>query len=135
MNMKSLLRTTLINAFALLVLTQLLPGVKVAGGLTTFIVGGAVLSVVYKILKPILGIVSLPLNIMTLGATSFLINILLFYIATSLIPEISITEFTLNGFSFAGFIVPTLHFNTFFAYAAAAFVQSVVVSFISWLRK
>lgn len=133
--MKSLLRTSLINAFSLFILTQILSGVKVSGGLPSYVFGGLALAVIYKILKPILNIISFPLNIITLGATSFLINILLFYIATSLIPQISINEFTLNGTSFAGFITPTLHLNTFFAYGAAALVQSVLVSFISWLRK
>lgn len=133
--MKTLLRASLINAFSLFVLTQILSGVRVSGGLSSYIYGGLALAVSYKILKPILNIISLPLNIITLGATSFFVNILLFYIATSLIPQISINSFTLNGASFAGFIIPTLHLNIFFAYATAAFIQSVLVSFISWLRK
>lgn len=133
--MKSLLRASLINAFSLFVLTQILSGVKVSGGISSYIFGGIALALIYKILKPILNIVSFPLNIVTMGATSFLINILLFYVATSLIPQISINEFTLNGISFAGFVIPTLHLNIFFAYGAAALLQSVLVSFISWLRK
>lgn len=133
--MKSLLRASLINAFSLFVLTQMLTGVKVSGGISSYIFGGIALTIIYKALKPILNIISLPLNIITMGATSFLINILLFYIATSLIPQISINAFTLNSMSFAGFITPTLNLNTFFAYASAALIQSVLVSFISWLRK
>ncbi len=133
--MKSILRSTFINAFSLFILTQTLPGVKVTGGLITYILGGLALAFIFKILKPIVSIISLPLNILTLGTTSFLINILLFYIATAFIPQISITAFTLNGFSFAGFVIPTMHLNTFFAYTACAFVQSIIVSFLSWLRK
>lgn len=133
--MKSLFRGVLVNALSLFFLTQLLSGVKVAGGFNTYLIGGLVLAFVYKIIKPILSIISLPLNILTLGASSFLINIALFYIATSLIPQISITPFTLNTFTFYGFVIPTIHLNSFFAYAAAAFVHSVIVSFISWLRK
>ena len=133
--MKSLLRSTLINAFSLFVLTILLSGVKVTGGFGTYIAGGFVLSILYKILKPILNIVSLPLNIITLGATSFLINGLIFYITTFLIPEISITGFLFKGLSFSGFIIPSVYLNAFFAYIAAAFVQSVLVSIISWLRR
>lgn len=133
--MKSLIRNTLINALSLFFLTQILAGVKVSGGLGTFIVGGLVLAFVYKFLKPLLNLISLPLNIVTLGFFSFLINILLFYIATAIIPEISVSAFTLKGFSISGFVVPTIGFNLFFAYTAAAFVHSVIVSFISWLRK
>lgn len=133
--MKSIIRNTAINALSLYFLTLLLDGVKVEGGLGTFLVGGLTLALTYKILKPIIGIISLPLNILTLGLTSFLINVFLFYLSTSLISQISITSFTLRGFSGFGFVVPTVYFNSFFAYAAAAFAQSFFVSFISWLRK
>lgn len=133
--MKSLLRAIFVNALSLYFLTLLLSGVRVTGGLNTYLAGGLVLAVVYKILKPILSIISLPLNIITLGFTSFLINVLLFYLATTIISQITVNAFTLNSFSFSGFIVPTIHFNSLFAYVAAAFVQSVIVSFISWIRK
>lgn len=133
--MKSLLRGTLVNALSLFFLTLLLTGVEVKGGLATYLTAGVVLTFVYKIIKPIVSIISLPINIITLGFSSFLINILLFYLATSLIPEISITPFTLNGFSFAGFVIPTINLNAFFAYAVAALFHSVIATFISWLRK
>lgn len=133
--MKSLFRNTLINALSLYFLTQIFEGVRVTGGISSFLFGGLVLSVMFKVLKPVLNIVSLPLNIITLGAFSFLINIFIFYLATRVIGTISIREFTYHGVSIAGFVIPKITFNTFFAYAAAAMVQSIFVTIISWLRK
>lgn len=133
--MKSLLRSTFINSLSLFFLTQLLSGVRVSGGLSTFILGGLVLSLMFNFLKPLMGIISLPLNIITMGSFSFLINIFIFYIATSLVGNISIREFTYPGVTFAGFVIPHLTFNTFFAYGVSAFLQSVFVSFLTWLRK
>lgn len=133
--MKSLLRGILTNALSLFFLTLIFSGVEVTGGLTTYILGGFVLSVMFNILKPIINILSLPLNIMTMGTFSFVINVAIFYVATQIIGNITIKAFVFPGFSFAGFIVPELHLNTFFAYVAAALVQSVIVTFISWLRK
>ncbi len=133
--MKSLARSTFINALSLFFLTQILSGVKVTGGLPTFIFGGLVLSLMFNFLKPLINIVSLPFNLITMGSFSFLINILIFYLATTLVGNISITEFTYPGSSFAGFVIPKITFNTFFAYGIAAFFQSVFVSFITWLRK
>lgn len=133
--MKSLLRETLTNAFSLFILTQILSGIKVGGGYETYLLAGLVLSILYKVLKPILSLISLPLNILTLGATSFFINILIFYISTSIIPNVSINPFIFQGANFAGFIIPRMYLNSFFAYAAAAFLQSLMVSLLSWLRK
>ncbi len=133
--MKSLLRNTLINALSLYFLTLIFEGVRVTGGISGFLLGGLVLSVMFKILKPVLSIVSLPLNIITLGTFSFLINIFIFYLATQVIGSISIRGFIYPGISIAGFVIPKITFNTFFAYAAAAIVQSIFVTVISWLRK
>ncbi len=133
--MKSLLRGVLFNAFSLFVLTQIFAGVRVTGGFGTYLIAGAVLTLLYKFLKPVLSLISLPLNLLTLGAVSFLINILLFYLATAIIPEISISAFTFQGANLAGFIIPKIYLNSFMAYAAAAFAQSIIVSFLSWIRK
>ncbi len=133
--MKSLVRNVLVNSLSLFFLTVVFSGVKVTGGITTYILAGFVFSVMFNILKPIISIFSLPFNILTLGTFSFLVNIFIFYIATQIIGNISINGFLFPGFVYAGFVIPKFFLNTFFAYVAAALVQSLFVSFISWLRK
>lgn len=114
---------------------MILSGVSISGGITTYILGGFVLSIMFNVLKPLVNIISLPLNIITMGTFSFVVNIFIFYLATQIIGNISIKAFVFPGTSVAGFIIPKMHLNTFFAYVAAALVQSVIVSFITWLRK
>jgi putative membrane protein len=133
--MKTLLRNTLINSLSLFILAQIVPGLTVHGGLLTFIAGGFALSLLFLIVKPVLNIISLPLNLVTLGLFSFLINAIIFYLLTVLVTNISITSFTFPGFSFSGFIAPKIFFNTFFAFIIVALLQSTIVSFLSWLIK
>lgn len=133
--MKSLIKNSVLNGVSLYVLTLLLPGVTVAGGYTTFIIGGVFLALAFKILKPILNIISLPLNLITLGMFSFLINVLIFYIATVFVPEISISAFVFEGTSFGGFVIPRIELNTFLAYVAASFIHVFIVSALNWLIK
>lgn len=133
--MKSIIRNTFINALSLFFLTVIFSGVKVTGGLTTYILGGLILSLMFNFVKPLINIVSLPLNLLTMGAFSFLVNVFIFYLATTLVGNITIREFTYQGTSLAGFVIPKINFSTFFAYIVAAFGQSVFVSFLTWLRK
>lgn len=133
--MKSLLRNTLINSLSLYLLTLIFEGVKVSGGLPTYLFGGLTLALMFSILKPLISIVSLPLNIITMGTFSFLINAFIFYLATQLVGNIAIKGFTYPGISIAGFVVPKITFNVFFAYVTAALFQSVFVSLLKWLRK
>lgn len=133
--MKSLARSVFINALSLYFLTLIFSGVKVSGGITSYIIGGIVLTIMFNVLKPVINILSLPLNIITLGTFSFIINILIFYIATQILGNITITGFVYSGFTYAGFVIPKVSLNTFFAYVTVSLVQSLFVSFISWLRK
>lgn len=133
--MKGIVRNISIYSFSLFLLTQVLNGVKVSGGILTYLVGGAALSIMFVIIKPILSIITLPLNIMTLGLFSFLINAIILYLLTILVSGISIKAFVFKGFSFAGFVVPNVSLNTFLAFIVASLFISIFVGFLTWLIK
>lgn len=133
--MKTIARNIFIYAFSLFILTQVLSGVKISGGVLTYIIGGAALSVMFVIIKPILNIITLPLNIITFGTFSFLMNSIILYLLTVLVSNISISAFVFIGFAFAGFVVPTVHLNTFFAFIVASIFLSVIVGALTWLIK
>lgn len=131
--MKSFFRTVIFNSFSIFFLSQILPGVKVSGGIITYILGGLALTFLFIVLRPILNILSLPLNILTLGMFSFLTNIIIFYLLTVLVAGITITSFTYPGLNYSGFVIPQIYFNTLFAFLIVAFLQSICVSFLNWL--
>jgi putative membrane protein len=108
---------------------------KVSGGLATFLLGGLALTILFFVLKPILSLLTLPLNIITLGMFSFVVNVIIFYLLTVFVTSITISAFTFPGLSFAGFVVPNIYLNTLFAFVLISFLQSVVVSFLTWLIK
>lgn len=131
--MKPFIRNSLFNAFSIFFLSQVLPGVKVDGGILTFLLGGVALTFLFRLLRPILNILSMPLNLVTLGFFSFLTNVIIFYILTILVVGISITSFTFPGISYMGFVIPEIYFNTLFAFILVSFLQSLSVSFLNWL--
>ncbi len=133
--MRGFVRNILFNSFSIFLLTQVMSGVKVTGGLPTYIFGGLALTILLLFIKPILNILSLPLNIITFGLFSFVTNIIIFYLLTVIVPGISITAFTFPGISYSGFVVPSIYFNTIFAFLMVSFLQSLIVSFLTWLIK
>lgn len=82
-----------INVFALLVVEYLVPGFKLAN-IQTAIVAAVVIGIVNTLIKPILQFIALPLTIITLGLTAFLINVGLLYLASRLVPGFYIASFT-----------------------------------------
>ncbi len=72
-----------VNAVALIAVAYIVPGIHVSG------IGGAliaalILGVVNAILRPILVVLSLPLELVTLGLFTFVINGLLFWLVGAL---------------------------------------------------
>lgn len=133
--MKSLIRSIASYSFSLFLLTQILPGVKISGGFTSYVLGGAVLAIMFMVLKPILSLLTFPINLITLGVSSFFVNAVILYLLTIVVPNISVSSFKLSGFTFAGFVVPSLSINTFFAYLFSSFLLSFFVSILTWLVK
>ena len=130
---RSILRNIAFYSFALFLTSQILSGVRVTGGFTTYLLGGLVLSLLFLVVKPILSIITLPLNIATLGIFSFLINAVILYLLTVFVANVTINRFDFPGFSFAGFVVPSLSFNDFFAFVIASIVLSVIIGALKWL--
>jgi putative membrane protein len=67
-----------VNAVALMVVAYLLPGVSVTG-FWGALIAAFVLGIVNAILRPILVILTLPIQILTLGLFTLIINAALFY--------------------------------------------------------
>ena len=133
--MKSLIRNTAINSLSLYILPLLVSGVKIQGGISTLIIGGFILSIMFKVLKPLFNLISLPLNLVTLGLFSFFSNAIILYLLTVLIPQISIVAFKFPGYSRFGFVIPEVYFNTLFSYVVSAGVLFLTVSFVHWIIK
>lgn len=85
----------LLNAVAVVITAYLLPGVKVSDFLTAVVVA-VVLGIVNAILKPILFILTLPVNILTLGLFTFILNGFVILLVSAVVPG-----FKVNGLLWA----------------------------------
>jgi putative membrane protein len=79
----SLLIRLIVNAVALLIVERLIPGVHVSG-IGSALIAALILGIVNAVLKPILVILSLPIEILTLGLFTLVINAALFYLVAKL---------------------------------------------------
>lgn len=131
--MKTIVRRVAIYTFTLFMLPIVVPGVNIEGGFLTLIIGGIGLALMFLILKPILNIISFPVNLVTLGLFSMVTNALILYLLTIFISGIVISPFVYESISYQGFTTPQISFNLFFAYIFAAFVISLLESALSWL--
>ena len=96
--MRSFMWRVIINGLALVVIALLLKGVHIASIPSAFI-AALVLGVLNAIIRPLLLLFSLPLNIMTLGLFTFVINGLVLWMVTAVVSGFSISSFWLAALS------------------------------------
>ena len=78
-----------LNALALMATTYVVPGFKV-DNFTTALLAAVVLGVVNTFIRPILAFVTAPLNVVTLGLFSFVINAVMLFLVSSFVPGLMI---------------------------------------------
>ena len=88
----SLLIHWLLTALALLLVAFLLPGIHVSG-LGVALVAALVMGLVNISIKPLLLILTLPLNILTLGLFTFIINAAMFALVAWVVPGFEVSGF------------------------------------------
>ena len=91
--MKNLIIVTLINVFALFIVSNMLSGIIIASWQTLF-VSALVLSLINIYLKPIIKIIMLPVNFLTLGLFTLFINAFLLVFVESLVKGFYIKNFS-----------------------------------------
>lgn len=95
------------NVFALLVVEYLVPGF-ILTDIWAAVIAAIVIGIVNTFIKPILQLIALPISILTFGISAFLINVLLLWGTSMLVP----------GFEIVSFI--------------SAIIASIVLTLVSW---
>jgi putative membrane protein len=117
--MTSLFMRFLQTILAIALLSFLVPTVGFNSYLT-LIVAGIVLSLLQMVLRPILKILFLPINIVTLGLFSWVINVFILWLATQIVP----------GFDIEPTIFLGIQLGTFGTLLLMSFLLSLAQTFV-----
>jgi putative membrane protein len=98
----------LISALSVIVTAYVVPGVSVAN-FWTALVAALIIGLINALIRPLILLLTLPVNILTLGLFTLVINALMFWLASSIV----------KGFDVANF--------------QAAFFGALVFWLVSWL--
>ncbi len=91
-----MLKPFLVSVLTLFIIAFFLPNVGYTD-IPTLILAGVVLTVLNKVVKPVLKLLTLPINVVTIGLFGTVINALLLWLLTYLVPGFSILPMTVLG--------------------------------------
>jgi putative membrane protein len=110
-----MLKALISTALTLFLLAYILPNVSYLDW-TTLVLASIVMTLLTTFAKPILNILFLPVNVVTLGLFSVVLNVLLLWLVTYLVP----------GFNIQPMIILGVHLNEFFSLLVVSFLISFV---------
>ncbi len=133
--MKTLLRYFLINTVSLWIVTRIIPGLTYSGGAKSLFLGGLAFMLINFLLVPILKILFLPLNLLTLGFFAWITNVLALYALTTVVSDFQLIPYVFPGYNYNGFNLPSYDLSPFLVAIIASFLIGVITHFLQWLNR
>lgn len=116
----NLLRPVIVSGITLAILSFFLPTIEISN-MTALILASFVLTILQKFVRPILKLVFLPINVVTMGLFSVVLNIFLLWLLTYLVP----------GFQIHAMMIGELAFNQWMSYLLISIIISLGQSILT----
>lgn len=133
--MKNFARNIFINFFCFFLISKLTEAISFSNNFLTLFWAAVCLTVFNLLIKPILNLLLMPINLLTLGAFRWVVNVLVLYLVTILINGFKISGFVSKGVAFAGFVIPQIHFTFFWSLILVSFLIETGGYLLNWIFK
>lgn len=131
--MKSFLKYIFITSIAIWVTTAYVTGLSYGDDLKTLLLAGIAFALINFFAKPIIKIIMLPINIVTLGIFSWVINVIVLYLTVVFVSGFTISPFTFPGIHYNGLVIPNYYLSTLWAAVTASLSISIIINFLRWI--
>lgn len=131
--MKFILKKYLLAVASIFILMQIVPAVSITGSWQNLFFASFILSILFFILRPIVNLVLLPINLVTLNLSTWIVQIVTFYIWTLLLPQIKITNWHISGFYLSTITVSEFNLVKWQVTAVSAIVFIIINKVLTWI--
>ena len=121
-------KLSLMLTYCLIAHNQIWGNLNFDGQISTIIKVAIILAFFETILKPIIKLLLLPINILTLGGIRLVINTFGLYLASFILASFSVQNISSNNTKLLGLNIPPLQFSGFFAYLVSSFTINLLLS-------
>ena len=131
--MKVFLRHILINWLVLYLVDLVYPGFSIGHDIKTLLTAAVIWLLLNKVVKPIIKLLLLPINLITLNLFTWVISLLTLFLLQIIVGGISIAPYNFPGASYSGFVIPSMSIGIFLSYLITSTLLNAFHSFILWL--
>jgi putative membrane protein len=131
--MKTFLRNIVVNFLALFLAARITGGVVYNDNYLVLIWAAIFLTLLNLLIKPILNMLLMPINMVTLGAFRWVVNVVVLFLVMVIVSDFKIIGFVFPGLTFAGFVVPKIAFTFFWALILISLAIELLTGLINWV--
>ncbi len=125
--MKYFIKTWMFYMVAIWIIKELIPAFTVSGGWVNILTAGGILAFLMLFIRPVIKILFIPINFLTLGLISWVVNVIVIYLLTLMAPHVSIAPWVYHGWNWQGFIIP----STTIPYLATIIIVTFALTFVT----
>ena len=131
--MRKFLRSLVFSAISLFLTSRLIPGFEISPGIANLFVVTLVLTILNLLIRPLVKLLLLPINLITLGTFRWLTTLIILYLLDLLLPEGNIFAFPLHTIPAIGVILPKIIVGKLVAAILTALTLTTIRRLLVWL--
>jgi len=129
--MRNFIIRILATAAALYVNSYLIAGYQIQDTWQAYLIASIVFIIFNAIASPIIKILLLPINLLTLGLLRWLTNVIVLYLFDLIYQGVTITGYDFVGYSSSLLSLPPMHISLFWTLVLSSFVISLTYSLVN----
>ncbi|HUW24760.1 MAG TPA: phage holin family protein [Patescibacteria group bacterium] len=131
--MKGFLRNIFFNFLTLFLIAKLIGAISFKENYLVLFWSAFFLTLLNLLVKPLLNLLLMPINLLTLGAFRWVVNVLVLLLVVIFVTDFKIVGFSFPGASFVGFVIPAISLTFFWALILVSFLIEVISNFLNWV--
>jgi len=131
--MKAFIRNILINLLVIYLVDACYPGFSILHDAKTLITAAVIWLLLNKIVKPIIKLLFLPINLITLNLFSWAVGLITLFLLPLIVGDIKISPYDFPGFNYQGFSVPPFHLSLFLSFIVTSALLNIFHNSLVWI--
>lgn len=111
------------------------PGLGFDGTIRTLLLATVALTLLNRIVKPLIKLLLLPINLLTLGIFGWVAHVATLFILTRVVDGFYVRGYSFPGLNLDGFVAPPMEFSAFASLIIGSMTISVIANIVSWLLR
>ena len=133
--MKFILKKYLLTVLSVFILTQVIPAFSISGSWSEVFFASFILSLLLYIVRPILNLIMLPLNLVTLNLTSWIGYIIIFYFWTLLVSQVKIFGWQFSGIHIGPITLSSFNLVKWQVTVISGLLLVIINKILNWIFK